>query len=63
MYKNIKNNEYLSEFGNGHKVNKMAKKRIITISIVLGIANQMSGVNAIFFYAKQLFMNINENDV
>lgn len=29
---------------------------------MLGIANQLCGINAIFFYAKQLFTNLTNND-
>lgn len=34
------------------------KKRIMMIAIVIAISNQVSGINAIFFYAKQLFTNL-----
>jgi predicted MFS family arabinose efflux permease len=32
------------------------------LAIVIAIANQMCGINAIFFYAKQLFTNLTNND-
>lgn len=38
------------------------KKRILMIAIVIAISNQVSGVNAIFFYAKQLFTNLTGGD-
>jgi hypothetical protein len=32
------------------------------VAIVLALANQLSGINAIFFYAKQLFEKIAKHD-
>lgn len=39
-----------------------AKKRIFCLTIILAISNQLCGINAIFFYAKQLFTTITNND-
>ena len=32
------------------------------ISVFLALANQLSGINAIFFYAKQLFEHVSGNN-
>jgi hypothetical protein len=34
----------------------------MVLAIVLALANQLSGINAIFFYAKQLFQQIANDD-
>jgi hypothetical protein len=38
------------------------KKRILMLAIVIAISNQACGINAIFFYAKQLFTTLTNND-
>jgi MFS family permease len=35
---------------------------VIKISLILAVANQFSGINAILFYAKQVFENITLNN-
>jgi MFS family permease len=37
-------------------------KKILQISVVILVLNQLSGINAILLYAKQLFMRISEHD-
>lgn len=45
-----------------HHLTPLGKKRILLISIVLAISNQFCGINAIMFYAKQLFTNLTGGD-
>ena len=35
-----------------------APKQVVTLAVVVAVANQFSGINAIIFYAKQVFEHI-----
>ena len=43
-------------------VRMRSKGIIVTLSIVLCVLNQFSGINAILFYSNQLFLNISHGD-
>lgn len=38
------------------------KRRIYLLAVFISLANQLCGINAIFFYAKQLFTNLTNNN-
>ena len=40
----------------------MGRRRIIIMGIMIAVSNQVCGINAIFFYAKQLFTTLTNND-
>jgi SP family arabinose:H+ symporter-like MFS transporter len=43
------------------KLTSNAPTKVIQISLILALANQFSGINAILFYAKQVFEHITSN--
>ncbi len=43
------------------KLTSNSPTNVIKISLVLALANQFSGINAILFYAKQVFEHITSN--
>lgn len=63
VYNKVSNISQSGLWGFLGRFSSNSHKNIIKLGLILALANQFSGINAILFYAKQVFEHITNNNI